>query len=270
VKLVERANKTQSESLNLRLLQEHFEKASNRNVFLFSSELYGNSSRGEKRAGSEQMQAAGTYEGRQLSAKLHTYFGTSHEIFGRTRSTAAHPHARAKVYDLRNYNDRNYWGPYLDDGSLLPDWEKIEAIMIDLGFNMQRFIDGADDPHDGAVDVYDRPFEGITPYSYKPIKEFVCPGVAAMMASGTWKATHRQAKCLTKQPGIPLDSQDPYGVSGTWRRVSQGRCHYALLANFRRLYASLITMICMPSTSWAQILGRESCANPSQLKKTSD
>lgn len=192
---------------------------------MFSSELYGYTLTGEKRAGTDEQRAAASYEDRQLSAKLHTYFGTSCETFGRTRSTATHPYARSRVYDLRNYNDRNYWGPYLDDRSLLPDWEKIEAIMIDLGFNMQRFIDGLDDSQDGDVDMYDKPFEGITPYSYTPIKEFVCPGVAAMVASGAWKALNRQAKCLAGQPDIPLDARDPYGVSGTWRRVSVERVY---------------------------------------------
>ena len=165
--------------------------------------------------------AAKSYEDRQLSAKLHTYFGTRSEIYGRIRSRAAHPYARARVYDLRHYNDRNSWGPYLDDQSLLPDWEKIEAIMIDLGFNMKRFVDGLEHGGDGDVDMYDKPFEGITPHSYAPIQEFVCPGVAAMIASGQYKPKHRQARCpgLTGQPDIPLDARDPYGISGTWRRV---------------------------------------------------
>jgi hypothetical protein len=124
------------------------------------------------------------------------------------------------VYDLRNYNDQNYWGPYLDDGSLNVDWEKVEAIMIDLGYNLQKFTDGLENAKAGDVDVYNRPFEGITPYSYTPIQEYVCPGVKALVASGTWNSLDKQVKCLTGQPEIPLDAMDPYGVSGTWRRVS--------------------------------------------------
>jgi hypothetical protein len=191
----------------------------NRNIFLFASELYGFTSSGEKRAGTMEQRAASTYEERQLSAKLHTYYGTSSDMMGRTRSEASHPFARAKVYDLRNYNDRNSWGPYVDDGSYNVDWEKVEAIMIDLGYNLQRFTDGLDGP-DGDVDMYDKPFEGIAPGSYVPIQEFVCPGVKALIVSGKMKAMDRQVKCLAGQPDIPLDARDPYGVSGTWRRVS--------------------------------------------------
>jgi hypothetical protein len=220
VNLIERANKAQALSRNLKLLARYFRDDTNRNVFLFSSDLYGYTLSGEKRAGTDDQRAAATYEERQLSAKLHTYYGTSSEVLGRTRSKAAHPYARSKVYDLRNYNDQNYWGPYLDDKSLNVDWEKVEAIMIDLGYNMQRATDGLDDTRDGDVDMYDRPFEGITPHSYTPIKEFVCPGAKALVTSGTWKALDRQMKCLTEQPDMPLDARDPYGVSGTWRRVT--------------------------------------------------
>lgn len=92
--------------------------------------------------------------------------------------------------------------------------------MIDLGFNMQRFINGSEDVDDGGVDMYDKPFEGITPYSYTPIKEFVCPGVAAMVAKGTLKPKRKDTMCPVRQLDIPLDARDPYGISGTWRRVS--------------------------------------------------
>lgn len=220
VNLIERANKSPSHSTNLRLLKQHFQDATNRNVFLFSSSLYGYNRHGDKLAGTDQQLASPSYESRQLSAKLHTYFGTSLETYGMTASTAAHPYARSRVYDLRHYNDQNLWGPYLDDRSQVPDWEKIEAIMIDLGFNMQRFINGSEDVDDGGVDMYDKPFEGITPYSYTPIKEFVCPGVAAMVANGTLKPKRKDTMCPVRQPDIPLDARDPYGISGTWRRVS--------------------------------------------------
>lgn len=219
IKLIERANKSSSASLNLPIVKELFQRPDNRNVFLFSSSLYGTSASGDKRAGTGDQIAANTYEERQLSAQLHVYFGTSLEVNSRTRSGAAHPYARSRVYDLRHYNDRNCWGPYLDDRSFKPDWEKIEAIMVDLGFNMQRFIDGIESSEEDGVDMYGKPFEGITPGSYVPIKQFVCPGVAAMVASGQWKARQRAMRCPMGQPDIPLDARDPYGISGTWRRI---------------------------------------------------
>ncbi|KIV98668.1 uncharacterized protein PV09_09549 [Verruconis gallopava] len=219
VDLLHHANKIQAQSRNIRFLQEQFENPLNRNVFLSSSGLYGYAADGTKRAGTEEQRAAPTAAERQLSAKLHAYFGTSYEIFGRTRSTAAHPYARSKVYDLRNYNNRNSWGPYLDDLSFRPDWEKIESIMIDLGFNMRNFIDSLDHGKGGDGDMYGTPFFGITPQSYVPIQEFVCPGVKALVESGSWKARNRQVKVMTQQPSIPLEARDPYGVSGTWRRI---------------------------------------------------
>ena len=221
INFIERANKSPINSSNIRILQKYFESPTNRDVFLFSSSLYGHNRRGEKLAGTDEQNAAAVYQDRQLSAKFHTYFGTKFENHGRSKSRLSHPYARARVYDLRHYNDRNSWGPYRDDRSFLPDWEKIEAIMIDLGYNMQRFVDGLEHGGDGDVDMYDKPFEGVTPDSYTPIKEFVCPGVAAMIACGQYQPKHRQASCphLMGQPDIPLDARDPYGISGTWRRV---------------------------------------------------
>lgn len=106
-----------------------------------------------------------------------------------------HPYARARVYDLRRYTDDNFWGPFLDDGSQGVDWEKVESIMVVLGYNLRVFSRRMA----GRVDsIWDEPWAGTAPDS------FVSP------------------PSLNVEPALPLDAQDPYGVTGTWRRVSNG------------------------------------------------
>jgi hypothetical protein len=180
-----------------------FHSAQNSDVFLFSSGLYAD-------AGGINQYPAPTEKGRQLSAKLHCSYGTQKEALGRTRSKAAHPFARSKIYDLRRYTDENLWGPFHDDGSIRTDWEKVESIMVVVGFNLQLFSErcGSSQPL-----VWDRPFEGVTPGSYVPVARH-----------GDWgeddERMEEVEEALVNQPDPPLDAMDPYGVSGIWRRVS--------------------------------------------------
>ncbi len=101
---------------------------------------------------------------RQLSAQLHVLGGMSLDAASTaaeetcphmsaasgmtTRSAAArdelplrhlHPYARSRVYDLRRYTAANMWGPFMDDGSARVDWEKVQAIMIDLAYNHRMY-----------------------------------------------------------------------------------------------------------------------------------
>jgi len=105
-----------------------------------------------------------------------------------------YPYAASKVYDLREYTDKTLWGPFLDDGSQYVDWEKVEAIMVVLGHNLEIFSDrtnGLFEP------IWTEEFDGATPDSY------MSPSLIALAA-----------------PSIPLDFKDPYNVTGTWMRVS--------------------------------------------------
>lgn len=52
-----------------------------------------------------------------------------------------HPYARSRVYDLRRYTHANMWGPFLDDGSQAVDWEKVQAIMIVLAYNLRIYTE---------------------------------------------------------------------------------------------------------------------------------
>lgn len=109
-----------------------------------------------------------------------------------------HSYARARVYDLRRYTDGSFWGPFKDDGSGDVDWEKVEAVMVVLGYNLKRYVEKSN----GCVeDVWDTPWRGVGPHSYvslpcarpDPTRELGAPG--------------------------DLESRDPYGVTGLWMRI---------------------------------------------------
>ena len=143
---------------------------------------------------------------RQLSAKLHCLYGasidrirkdavTSSRYSLRSDTALIHPYARSLVYDLRQHTDNTLWGPFHDDGSCGVDWEKMEAIMIVLDHSV-KFSTGEHHEFYGMMEVQDKPFLGATPNS------FVSP-----------------PQTLPMQPALPLEAQDPYSVTGIWRRV---------------------------------------------------
>jgi hypothetical protein len=174
-------------------------------VFLFSSSLYG-------RVGSNDHIPAETEDGRQLSAQIHSLFGVSMEMLSRTRSHSAHSYARSRVYDLRNYTEEsNKWGPFKHDGVCGVDWEKVEAIMIVLAYNMQLFSERA---NAFFPMVWNRAFEGATPNSYTPIEKHV--DFEAFYS----RIENIPAPKINVQLDPSLESMDPYGVTGMWRRVS--------------------------------------------------
>ncbi|PHH75795.1 hypothetical protein CDD82_4283 [Ophiocordyceps australis] len=125
----------------------------------------------------------------QLSAKLHCLYGQPILNLGRLRSTRTYPFAVSKVYDLRQYTDQTRWGPFMNDSSGRVDWEKMEAILIVLGYNLHvKRISKL------FSDVWESPFSGSWPRSF--------------LASSQTCAS-------------ALDARDPYGVTGTWYRVSR-------------------------------------------------
>ncbi len=163
----------------------------------------------EAYAGSSTEKAQGSQSSdRQLSAKLHCLYGVSigtvHKIFEssppryslRHDTAEIHPYARARVYDLRQHTeDGTFWGPFFDDGLQTVDWEKLEAIMIVLDYNMRRSTD-TDRQYEGMLELQEKPWLGATPHS------FVSPPQSVPM-----------------EPALPLEAQDPYNVTGTWMRV---------------------------------------------------
>ena len=128
-------------------------------------------------------------EEHQMSAKMHCLYGSPILQAGRTRSTRSYPYACSRVYDLRQYTPRTKWGPFRDDDTGRVDWEKLEAIGIVLGKNIKTQWPRADI----FDDIWETPFFGSFPRSFVPSRE-------AELGD--------------------LDAQDPYGVTGSWYRVS--------------------------------------------------
>jgi len=140
---------------------------------------------------------------RQLSAKLHCLHGVSTDSVRkdaestsryslRSDTVPVHPYARSLVYDLRQHTDHTFWGPFLGDGSYSVDWEKVEALMVILDHNLELSAD----TYHGMPDFLKRPFAGASPKSYIS-----------------------QPSTIPIEPSLPLESQDPYNITGTWMRV---------------------------------------------------
>ncbi|KAK6523071.1 hypothetical protein TWF281_002494 [Arthrobotrys megalospora] len=171
-------------SKNLDFLEEAFDKL-NLDTLLCRSSLF-------EEAGDVTHVVADTEFERQLSAKLHCYYGIPMDPRSR-KSKPTHPWARSRVYDLRNYDTNTMWGPFRADGSGRVDWEKMEAIMIVLGFNMKVLVEEADVPFGTIWAVK---FRGAVPHS-GPHEKYT----------------------LVDEIEPPLEARDPYGVTGTWLRV---------------------------------------------------
>lgn len=222
---------------NVPILEEHFKTQGNIDAFLASSSLF-------RHAGSLSQSPAPTRELRQLSAKAHCLYGVPIDAsnlsrhgkedpnkgrsklnisallppFSKTVLHADHPvtrshtiniptnsYARSKVYDLRQYTDGSFWGPFKSDGSQDVDWEKMEAIMVVLGYNLRMFRDRervSIDP------IWDRPWYGAQPNSFVP------------QPDSYFLRTKNTAISKALVEPSPLDELDPFGISGMWMRVS--------------------------------------------------
>lgn len=176
-----------------------------------------------------------TFAERQLSAKLHVYYGVPCTTDNSPVSSPIHPFARARVYDLRRYTDSTAWGPFLDTGSQGVDWEKLEAIMLVLHYNL-TFVcirDGGQFP----LPMWEKPFLGVTPYSYvaqprlcphaRPASTtpslasllFSIPGANNSDSDDDAEADRFTKSILSRCPGLPTSARDPFAVTGTWMRV---------------------------------------------------
>ena len=218
-----------SDSRNIELLTHYFQDTDNMDTLLCSSSLF-------ERGGTGFQEPALTPELRQASARLHCLYGRpiepvpskrcsahyaispffqirqidtqslpSENTRGQTRGTPAHTVARSRVYDLRNYTDASLWGPFKDDGSQNVDWEKVEAVMLVLGFNLNKFSDrsGGRFPR-----LWDVAWEGASPNSY----------ISDPPLEGPTKALDDEIS-MFRDLSPSLDSLDPYGVTGTWMRI---------------------------------------------------
>lgn len=112
-----------------------------------------------------------------------------------------YPYACSRVYDMRQHTQLTKWGPFRNDHTDRVDWEKVEAISIVLGKNVKGLWGSA-----GVFDeVWDTPFWGSFPGSYVSLKD-----------NEETEDTEMQ-----EEEEEDLDKQDPYGVAGSWYRVSE-------------------------------------------------
>lgn len=144
---------------------------------------------------------------RQLSAKLHCLYGVPIKTTGRTRSSRTYPYACSKVYDLRNYTPNTLWGPYRDDGSLSVDWEKLEAVMVVIGHNLDLFSDRTGNSVYRLI--WSKPFAAAVPDSYVSLS---LPRIEEITP--------------------PPDALDPFNVTGTYMRVSSHMCFRISLSSY--------------------------------------
>jgi hypothetical protein len=227
---------TDETSRNLQLLQTLFADTTNIDALLCSSALFG-------RISDDNQIPAPTEELRQMSAKLHCMYGVpideipgTEEAFSisrrssqqqqqqqhqlalssctrgtRPRPRLTHTFARSKVYDLRQYTDLTLWGPFRADGSQRVDWEKLEAVMIVLGYNLKEFTKRSD----GRFPmIWDEPFVGATPQS------FVSPHRHSLYPKAESHRGEIEDELLRiREVASDLNALDPYGVTGTWMRV---------------------------------------------------
>ncbi|KAK4494619.1 hypothetical protein PRZ48_013975 [Zasmidium cellare] len=220
VKTASTPHNERNENNNVDWLRYWFQNTDNIDSFLCASSLFA-------RAGNELQLPADTEELRQASAKLHCLYGVPIDVVPSrtffsllqpdpslspslcTRSHArpllTHTYARSKVYDLREYTDNSLWGPFMNDGSQRVDWEKVEAVMIVLGFNLRKFTDRSD----GRFPmVWKDTWNGATPNSYKSLPRI----------SGATREVDEEINKI-REMALSLDAQDPYGISGSWMRV---------------------------------------------------
>ena len=143
---------------------------------------------------------------RQICAKLHCLYGVPIDYITkdlisnsrynlRYKSLLIHPYVRSRVYDLRQHTADTLWGPFTDEGTQEVDWEKLESVMLILNHNMKRYSSRYSEPGD-EIPAWDQAFAGVSPYSYSS-----------------------SSLDVPEEPTASLDSQDPYGVTGTWMRV---------------------------------------------------
>ena len=171
------------------------EKRDNIEAFLCQSTTFARSRIRSEEERSGGVSTAVGFESRQASAKLHVHYGTPIFCPRRTKYNQAYPYAISMVYDLRNYTEETLWGPYLADGQASVDWEKMEAVMIVLGWNLRVFMEQSSGGGVfGPRSIWREPWVGASPGSYDA------------------------GKCGVPQ-ALPEGVVDYYEIQGTWLRV---------------------------------------------------
>ena len=119
------------------------------------------------------------------------------------------------VYDLRNYTEATLWGPYMGDGQATADWEKLEAVMLVLGHNVESFRASIGEQMLPRGLVWKEGWRGAQPYSYRSVD-------IAGEDSDDEEQVVEVEEGDEGEEGEEKEKdvvEDPYNITGTWMRV---------------------------------------------------
>ncbi|PVH88883.1 hypothetical protein DL98DRAFT_445923 [Cadophora sp. DSE1049] len=168
---------------------------------------------------------------RQASAKLHVLYGKPILLPRRTHFNTPYPYAVSMVYDLRNYTEATLWGPYMGDGQASVDWEKLEAVMLVLGHNVDSFRASIGEQMLPRGLVWKEGWRGAQPYSYRSVD-------IAGEDSDEEVVEVEDGDGDEGEGGEVVE--DPYNITGTWMRV-------VCFLDFHDLFAYNFTSPTMPA-----------------------
>lgn len=206
IKLVEQAPSDIATSLNIDLLTNYLHMIDeNAATFVLNSNIF------ELAKAKPKPKSAETS---RLIAHLHCLYGTFKDDLSppgrRQKKIMPHAVARSRIYDLRSYTTLTRWGPWMPDGSMRVDWEKVESIMLVIAHGINII---SNQPDSKISSIWDIPFDGVTRESYVSQECFLSESDLDIPDE------EDNALELVAQPNLPLDAMDPYGITGTWRRV---------------------------------------------------
>ncbi|KAK0109673.1 hypothetical protein ONS95_002354 [Cadophora gregata] len=172
---------------------------------------------------------------RQASAKLHVLYGKPILLPRRTHFNTPYPYAVSMVYDLRNYTEATMWGPYMGDGQASVDWEKLEAVMLVLGHNVESFRASIGEQMLPRGLVWKEGWKGAQPYSYRSVdiagEDSDEEEVVEEVEDGDGDGEEGEGSEVV---------EDPYNITGTWMRV-------VCFLDFHDLFAYNFTSPTMPA-----------------------
>ena len=204
---------SQEKSKNISVLSKAFRQRTHKKALAAQSSLYVRA-----KLSSPKKALTSREDIRQASAKLHVLYGCPIDpIRHDGKDVRMDTYARSVVYDLRRYTTESLWGPFKSDNTQDVDWEKVEAIMLVIQFNLRQFHHRT---RKRFPLLWHHPWAGIRPRSFVSPKD--------------WHVRKHERELAAKEAGEPLKDEetlqaeaeeealrtkDPYNVTGTWMRV---------------------------------------------------
>ncbi|KAH6710998.1 F-box domain-containing protein [Leptodontidium sp. MPI-SDFR-AT-0119] len=232
------------QSSNITLLKAHISTSrpstTNLEAFLSQSQTYNRASLSPTKTHAHTHASLTPLPLRQASAKLHVLYGKPLLLPRRTHFQTPYPYAVSMVYDLRNYTEETLWGPYMGDGLATVDWEKLEAVMLVLGHNVESFRNSIGEQMLPRGLVWKEGWRGASPYSYTSVD------IAGVDSDDEEEEEEEESDVGRggrgkEEEGVKKkeDVEDPYNITGTWMRV-------VCFLDFHDLFAYNFTSPTMP------------------------